>query len=100
MNQVMDTEKIIAQYKARQERDKERYTLKKNDPDFIAQNRGRAKAHYDLNKDIKLQRYADNKELMNARSSLYYYRKKDKMDLFLTNCADKVEILRSNNYNI
>ena len=96
----MDTEKIIAQYKARRERDKERYLQRKNDPEFIAQNRGRAKAHYEKNKDIKLQRYADNRELMNARSSLYYYKKKDKLDDFLKNCPDKVEILRTNNYKI
>ena len=96
----MDTEKIIAQYKARRLRDKERYLQMKADPDFIAQNRGRAKAHYEKNKDIKLQRYAENRDLMNARSSLYYYKKKDKVDVFLKNCPDKVEILRSNNYNI
>ena len=92
--------KLIEQHKARSERDRLRYQSHKDDEDFIKGNRQRAKDHYENNRDKRLEHYKENKTLMNARSSYYYYKKKDKIDLFKERCPDKLQVLLSNNYLI
>ena len=70
----------------------------KDNEDFKIKNRERAKNHYNNNKEIKLQKYQDNKEVMNAKSTYYYYKKNNKLDIFKEKKMDKYELLQSINF--
>ena len=97
----MDNEqiqRILEQYKQRQERDSKRYQELKKDPEFVKLNRERAKLHYEKNKDKKLRHYHDNKEFMSAKSSYHYYRRRDRLDFFKDKYPDKVKLLSENNF--
>ena len=89
---------ILSNYTKKKVYEKQRYNLIKDTDDFKMLNRQRAKAHYDKHKDIKLQNYQDNKEIMNAKSSYRYYIKVDKLELFAERNKEKYELLKSINY--
>ena len=91
--------KIIEAYKKRRDRDKAKYERKKNDPNFVQQNRARAKAHYQAHyKDIKKSNYESNKELNQCKSLFYYYRKNNKVDEYIKKYPEKVEILTNHGF--
>ena len=91
--------KIIESYKKRRDRDKAKYLRKKNDPNFVQQNRARAKAHYEAHyKDIKKNNYESNKELNQCKSLFYYYRKNNKVDEYIKKYPEKVEILTNQGF--
>tara|TARA_R110002074_G_scaffold232311_1_gene403745 strand:+ start:386 stop:712 length:327 start_codon:yes stop_codon:yes gene_type:complete len=89
--------KIVLQYQRKRMKEKERYNEKKDNIDFINDNRLRAKNHYENNKDIKKEKYKNDKDFMNARSQYYYYRKINKIDFFKDKYPEKVELLKSRN---
>ena len=91
---------ILKLYKQTREKQKEKYQLIKDTEEFKTQNRQRARNHYQVNKDKKKEKYDTNKEFMNARSSYYYYKKRDKLELFKEKYPNKVNILMENNINI
>ena len=91
---------ILNQYQRKREKEKERYERIKDTEEFKTQNRERARNHYHINKDKKKEKYDNNKEFMNARSSYYYYKKRDKIELFKEKYPNKVNILMENNINI
>jgi len=88
---------ILNQYQRKREKEKERYERIKDTEEFKTQNRERARNHYHINKDKKKEKYDNNKEFMNARSSYYYYKKRDKIELFKEKYPNKVNILMENN---
>ena len=88
---------ILNQYQRKREKEKERYERIKDTEEFKNQNRQRARNHYQVNKDKKKEKYDNNKEFMNARSSYYYYKKKEQLDLFKEKYPNKVNILMENN---
>jgi hypothetical protein len=88
---------IVEQYEKKRVKEKERYERIKETEEFKTQNRERARKHYNNNKEVKKQKYIDNREFMNARSSYYYYKKIDNLETFILNFPDKVEILKSRN---
>jgi hypothetical protein len=88
---------ILNQYQRKREKEKERYERIKDTEEFKTQNRQRARNHYQVNKDKKKEKYDTNKEFMNARSSYYYYKKKEQLDLFKEKYPNKVNILMENN---
>ena len=88
---------ILNQYQRKREKEKERYERIKDTEEFKTQNRERARNHYHINKDKKKEKYDNNKEFMNARSSYYYYKKRDKLELFKEKYPNKVNILMENN---
>jgi hypothetical protein len=90
--------KILSNYTKKKEYEKQRYMSIKDTDDFKILNRQRSKAHYDKHKDIKLQNYQDNKEVMNAKSSYRYYNKVNKLELFAERNKEKYELLKSINY--
>ena len=92
--------KVIRSYKKKQEADKARYDRFKDDEDFQKKNRERAKAHYDTKKVDRAQIYKDNKPLMNAKSSFYYYRRNNKLDQFQSKYPERVEILKENGISV
>lgn len=86
--------KIVALHMKRLEYDRKRYhEVNKHDPDFIAKNRERAKAHYQQHGEKKRETYAKNKELLSARSSARYYKKTDRLELFKEKHPEKYQLL-------
>tara|TARA_R110002096_G_scaffold76889_2_gene181449 strand:+ start:3220 stop:3522 length:303 start_codon:yes stop_codon:yes gene_type:complete len=93
-----EVKSIIENYHKKKEYEKARYLIVKDTEDFINKNRSRAKAHYDINKESKRLKYQDNKEVMNAKSSYYYYKKNNKLDKFSEKNKEKYELLKSINF--
>jgi len=89
---------IIEAYNKRREYEKQRYHNIKDTDDFKMKNRARAKAHYELNKEKKLQKYQDNKDILNAKSTYRYYKNIDKLDFFKEKKSEKYELLKSINF--
>lgn len=90
--------KILTDYKNRRLRDKMRYENIKDDEEFKIKNRQRAKLHYEKNKDKRKEKYIENNDLMKARNSYYYYKKKDKLDVLETKFPDRWNLLVNNGY--
>lgn len=99
MEQLSDEriKNIINQYERKREKEKARYELIRNTDEFKNKNRERARNHYQVNKEKKKEKYDNNKVFMNARSSYYYYKKRDKIDLFKEKYPNKVKTLSENN---
>ncbi len=87
--------KIIENYKQQKIKDKNRYETLKLNEDFKVKNRERARLHYEKNKDKKKQKYQDNKDFLNAKSILQYYKYNDKVNIFKEKHKDKYELLHS-----
>ena len=87
--------KIIQNYKNQKVKDKDRYNTLKLSEDFKVKNRERARLHYENNKDKKKQKYQDNKDILNAKSLLQYYKYNDKVDTFKEKHTDKYDLLYS-----
>jgi len=73
-----EIKQIIRKYERRVITDREKYQKKKDDPEFIKQNRERASEYYYANKDKKLQEYQDNKALYQAKNLLRYWKQHNK----------------------
>ncbi len=73
-----EIKQIIRKYERRIITDREKYQKKKDDPEFIKQNRERASEYYYANKDKKLQEYQDNKALYQAKNILRYWKQHNK----------------------
>jgi len=73
-----EIKQIIRKYERRIITDREKYQKKKDDPEFIKQNRERASEYYYANKDKKLQEYQDNKALYQAKNLLRYWKQHNK----------------------
>jgi len=100
MNQLSDVEisRILELYKHQREKDKTKYELRKTDPEFMKKNRERAKKHYELNKDKRVNKYYENKDLQKAKCSYHYYKKKDNMDKFKERFPDRYDLLNGIGY--
>ena len=90
--------RVILQYKKKKEKEYNNYHNKnKLDPDYMQKNKDRAKNHYNLNKEKRKESYSQNKDLVKARSSYYYYLKNNKIDTFKSKFPHHVELLRKYN---
>jgi hypothetical protein len=90
--------KILESYKKKRMRENKYYhETSKNKEEFILKNRARAKAHYEKNKENKIKKYQDNKELVSAKNLFNYYRKKDNVDKFIEKHENKYNLLKSKN---
>ena len=88
---------IINQYERKRQKERERYELIRDTEDFKNKNRERARNHYQVNKEKKKEKYDKKKDFMNARSSYYYYKKRDRIELFKEKYPNKVKTLLENN---
>jgi hypothetical protein len=99
MSQTLTTEqieKILNTYKAKKEREHNYYhSVKKTDAEFVAQNRERARAHYNNNKDIKKIKYESDKEYLKCKSLHNYYKKRDLITKFEEKHPEKVHLLKT-----
>ena len=86
--------KIILSHKKRLEYDRKRYhEVNKKDPVFIAKNRQRAKEHYEKYGSKKRENYAQNREVLSARTSYRYYKRTNRLELFKTRHPEKYQML-------
>tara|TARA_R100001463_G_scaffold20669_1_gene50133 strand:+ start:2559 stop:2900 length:342 start_codon:yes stop_codon:yes gene_type:complete len=93
--------KIIDLYKKNRERDKIKYQKKKDDPEFIKQNRLRAKTHYEtVYKEKKKDNYEKNKVLLQTKSLFRYYKNNDKVEAFEKKYPDKYKLLQDHGINV
>jgi hypothetical protein len=90
-----DLQKIIESYKKTQARERRKYERRKQNPNFVIQNRERAKAWYEANKELKSKNYSDNKQFLNCRSLYNYYKRQNRIDQFIEKYPDKVSYLES-----
>ena len=99
MSEISDIriKSILQQYEKKRAREKERYERIKGTEEFKNINRERARNHYHNNKDIKKDKYDNDKEFMGARSSYYYYKRIDKLESFKEKYPDKVKVLNERN---
>ena len=88
---------IVEQYERKRMKEKERYQRIKETDEFKIKNRERARNHYNKNKEVKKQKYLDNRDFMNARSSYNYYKKINRVEDFKQKYPEKVELLSSLN---
>ena len=84
---------IVEAYERKRIKEKERYDIISQTEEYKAQNRARAKLHYEANREIHKDKYIDDKVFHNARSSYYYYKRADKLDYFRETFPSKVNIL-------
>ena len=87
------TKHIIELYKKSRIRDKAKYQTNKLKEGFLETNRARAKAHYEANKEVKANRYQNNKPLLNAKSLYNYYNKNENLDIFKIKNKKKYNLL-------
>ena len=95
MTEITDpkVKKILEQYERKRMREKERYERIKETEEFKNKNRERARNHYNLNKEVKKNNYMENRDLLNARSSYYYYKRNDRHVIkFIINFISLIKI--------
>ena len=89
--------KAIEQYKKKKANEYFNYHQKyKLDESFMQKNKERANKHYHENKEKSKLRYENNKEFVKARSSYNYYKKRDKLDVFILKFPERVKLLKDN----
>jgi len=93
-----EIENILTRYKARRQKDKIKYDKKKDNEDFKIQNRARAKAYYELNKDKRKEQYENKKDLLKARNSYYYYKKINKIETFKEKYPERYDLMEIYGY--
>jgi len=100
MSDISDIEiqKIVSMYKSQRQKDKERYEKIKNTEEFKMKNRARAKAHYEKTREIRQQRYINERDTRLAKNSYYYYKRTNQMELFKEKHSEKYEILKKCGY--
>jgi len=87
--------KIVNNYKLKREKEKKHYhEVLKNNENFKENNRIRTKKHYhDGYKELKKEKYKENKDYYKALSSYHYYKKSNRLDYFKEKNKDKYDIL-------
>ncbi len=86
--------KILTQYKKKREREITNYhTNLKNNEEWQHKNKERALNYYHKNKEKKKTSYQNDKDFINARAMLRYYKRINKVQSFVDKYPDKVEIL-------
>lgn len=89
---------ILKLYKQNKEKNKANYDKKKDTEEFKQKNRARAREHYHKNKHLKQNHYMINKELIKARNSYQYYKKRDRVDEFKQKYPLRYDKLIRGNY--
>tara|TARA_R110000822_G_scaffold54469_7_gene139498 strand:+ start:770 stop:1075 length:306 start_codon:yes stop_codon:yes gene_type:complete len=85
--------KLIQSYKKKQIREKANYDAKKDMVSFKEANQIKSKAYHENNKDKIKERYINNKDVMNARSLYNYYKRTNKLNVFIEKHKVKYDLL-------
>ncbi len=89
---------ILKLYKQNKEKNKLKYDSIKDTDEFKIKNRARAKDHYEKNKHVKKNTYNENKELIKARNSYYYYKKQNRIEDYKVKYPERYQMLINMNY--
>ncbi len=97
MTEFNDVEitKIIEVYKKQRERDRKRWLVRKQNPEFMESNRLRAKAHYEKNKQNKKDNYEKNKDFHKTRALFNYYKRNNRIQDFVDKYPDGAKLLEN-----
>jgi len=100
MSDISDIEikKIVSMYKSQRQKDKERYEKIKNTEEFKMKNRARAKAHYEKTREIRQQKYINERDTRLAKNSYYYYKRSNNLEVFKEKHPEKYELLKKCHY--
>jgi len=100
MSDISDIEiqKIVSMYKSQRQKDKERYEKIKNTEEFKMKNRARAKAHYEKTREIRQQKYINERDTRLAKNSYYYYKRSNNLEVFKEKHPKKYELLKKCHY--
>jgi len=89
-----EIQRILAIHKNMLESSRKRYhEVKKHDPEFIKKNRERSNKWYELNRDKRIEKYNNEKHMINAKASYNYYKNKNNLELFKVRHKAKYDIL-------
>jgi hypothetical protein len=91
-------EKILIQYKNKREKEKERYNKIKDTEEYRTKSRERAKKNYNETKEIRKEKYNNNKFMNLSKNSFYYYKKRDNIEKFKTKFPDRYDALLLSGY--
>jgi len=91
-------EKILIQYKNKKEKEKVRYDLIKDTEEYRNKSRERAKKNYMETKEIRKEKYNNNKFMNLSKNSFYYYNKKDNIEKFKLKYPDRYDALLISGY--
>jgi hypothetical protein len=89
---------ILTSYKNKREKEKERYDKIKGTEEFKIANRQRAKNYYQTNKELKKEKYENNKTMIRAKNSYYYYKRKNDIEKFKEKFPDRYNTLLISGY--
>ena len=87
---------ILDTYKKNKERSHSYYHTKKHDNDFMIKNTQRSKEYYNENKEEIMKKRLEKKELLNAKSLYYYYKKTNREVIFKSMFPHKYELIIGN----
>jgi len=91
-------EQLIKQYETHRAKERERYQLRKDDPEFIEKNRQRARDHYQKNKEKKRESYFKNKTYILYKNQYNYHKRKDNIAFFIKKYPDRHKYLIESGY--
>ncbi len=96
MTDMSETEikHILSLYKSQRLKDKMRYEKVKDNEDFKVKNRLRAKAHYEKTKEVRRDRYSDNRDLQIAKNSYYYYKRTNNIETFQEKYPERYKLIK------
>ncbi len=94
----IEIQKIVSMYKGQRQKDKERYEKIKDTEEFKLKNRARAKAHYEKTREIRQERYQNERDLRLAKNSYYYYKRNNNLEVFMYKHPEKYETLKNCGY--
>lgn len=89
---------ILASYKNKREKEKERYEKKKHTPEFIEKNRQRARQYYENNKEKVNNKYQQDPEYIRARNGYHYYKKTNNLERFIEKYPTRYQLLKDRGY--
>ena len=89
----LQVNKIIQSYKKKQAREKMNYENKKDMVGFKEANQVKSREYHLKNKDKIKERYIQNKDVMNARSLFNYYKRTNRLDVFMNKHKVKYDLL-------
>jgi len=94
----IEIQKIVSLYKNQRNKDKERYSKIKDSEEFKMKNRARAKAHYEKTREIRQQKYINERDTRLAKNSYYYYKRSNNLEVFKEKHPEKYELLKKCHY--
>lgn len=89
---------MVTAYEKKRAREKKYYETIKDTEEFKLANRARANNWYRENQKVRQEAYNKNKVINGAKTSYYYYKKRDRITEFKNKHPKKYKLLLDNHY--